>query len=280
MPELPEVETTKTSLMPLLNHRIVKIETSGFRLREPMADLSSLIGTRFIDVKRRAKYLFLQFDKYGDTLELLIHLGMSGSLGQYLATTQPIRKHDHMVITFDHGIRLHYHDPRRFGMIIWKNHAQKYLKNIGPEPLSDAFNAQYLYHIIHKNKPITRPIKSLIMEQKIVVGVGNIYATESLFLSKIHPATPSFLLTLEQLEILVGHIKAILVKAIEVGGSSLKDFSVGDNQTGYFQQTLLAYGREGLPCPSCHLPMESIKIVGRASVFCPFCQPLKLTMGN
>lgn len=274
MPELPEVETTKLSLAPLLNKTISDIYTSAHRLREPIPDLSPLIGYRLTDVKRRAKYLLLEFKQGTLGKSLLIHLGMSGSLGQY--PDPQYRKHDHIIFSFD-DIHLHYHDPRRFGMIVWADDATKYLDKLGIEPLSEGFDGQYLYDIIHKNpnRPIARPIKSVIMEQAIVVGVGNIYAAESLFLSHIHPATPAHLLTHSELETLATHIKAILAKAIQVGGSTLKDFSVGNNQTGYFQQTLLAYGRGGEPCVNCHLPLETIKITGRASVFCPSCQAQK-----
>lgn len=285
MPELPEVETTKASLAPLLNQRISDIYLSGKRLREPIAhDLAQLIGYRLVAVERRAKYLLLDFhgdskaDKQGADnqkadKQLLIHLGMSGSLGQ--SANAQYRKHDHVIFSFDDR-HLHYHDPRRFGMVMWTTDAHRYLAKLGIEPLGDAFTGRYLYDFIHKNpnRPKRAPIKAVIMEQACVVGVGNIYATESLFLSRIHPAYPAHLLGLDKLDELVSHIKAILQQAIAQGGSSLKDFRVGDNQTGYFQQTLLAYGRAGQPCPTCHLVLENTKITGRASVFCPSCQPI------
>lgn len=278
MPELPEVETTKLSLTPLLGQTVSHIHKHRPNLREPIpSDLETLLGLTLLAVVRRAKYLFLQFGKTDKTThELLIHLGMSGSLAQF-TTGHPHAKHDHLVLDFANGMSLHYHDPRRFGMVMWVKDATNYLKNIGIEPLNDDFTGQFLHNIIHKNpnRPKTTPIKSLIMDNKVVVGVGNIYATECLFLAKIHPAKPSHLLSLAQLDELVGHIKVILQKSIEKGGSTLKDFRVGDNRTGYFQQTLLAYGRVGEPCVNCHLPLEVIKIGGRASAFCPSCQPLK-----
>lgn len=281
MPELPEVETTRQSLMPLLNARVVAVRTSGLRLREPVADnLTTLMGYQLTAVKRQAKYLLLHFARTPndpDEKVLLIHLGMSGSLGQYPTLTDK-RKHDHVIFDFDNGIALHYHDPRRFGMVIWQTSATSYLSKLGIEPLSEAFDGAYLYAQIHKKpRPIHRPIKAVIMDQQIVVGVGNIYATESLFLSHIHPNTPADYLNLEALELLATNIQAILKKAIQVGGTTLKDFSVGQDQTGYFQQTLLAYGRAGEPCVNCHLPLENIKIATRASVFCPTCQPLITT---
>lgn len=290
MPELPEVETTKQSLSPLIGLTVNRIRLSGHRLREPIPnDLDRLIGKTLVSVHRRAKYLLLTFcqtatgcndSKKSECLTLLIHLGMSGSLQQHYAL--PARKHDHLILAFDDPTQglvcLYYHDPRRFGMLMWAKDADRFLTKLGAEPLDDIFDARYLHTAIHqpngKSRPITRPIKAVIMEQSIVVGVGNIYAAESLFLSAIHPATPAYLLSLPQLATLVSNIKAVLVKSIAVGGSSLKDFTVGNGQTGYFQQTLLVYGRQGKPCTNCHFLLENIKIAGRASVFCPNCQPL------
>lgn len=276
MPELPEVETTKLSLTPLIGQTVVQTHKNRPNVREPIPDdLSKLVGLKLLTAHRRAKYLLLDFGNNRMEHQLLIHLGMSGSLGQFPSTT-PHAKHDHCVIDFGNGMSLHYHDPRRFGMVMWADDAVNYLEKLGVEPLSDDFTAQYLHDFIHKIKerPKTTAIKALIMEQKIVVGVGNIYATECLFLSNIHPLTPANLLSLEQITTLVVHIKAILAKAIEKGGSTLKDFKVADNRTGYFQQTLLAYGRDGEPCVNCHLPLETVKVGGRASVFCPSCQTL------
>lgn len=275
MPELPEVETTKLSLTPLIGQTVVQTHKNRPNVREPIPDdLDELVGLKLLTVHRKAKYLLLDFGKNRVDKQLLIHLGMSGSLGQFPTTTAHA-KHDHCVLDFGNGTSLHYHDPRRFGMVMWAKYAQTYLNNIGAEPLTDEFTAQYLYEFIHKNsaRPKTAPIKSVIMDNKIVVGVGNIYATECLFLSKIHPLTPAHLISLEKLTELVSHIKIILTKAIEKGGSTLKDFKVADNRTGYFQQTLLAYGRDGEPCVNCHLPLETVKVGGRASVFCPSCQP-------
>lgn len=280
MPELPEVETTKLSLSPLIGKTLNDIYLSGYRLREPIPiDLDRLIGARLVRVIRRAKYLLLQFEQLEceqfdpnptqKSLNLLVHLGMSGSLQQH--THLSPRKHDHVVMGFDDGTRLHYHDPRRFGMVMWAVDAQKYLNKLGVEPLSEHFDVTYLTAATQKT---TKAIKSVIMEQSVVVGVGNIYAVESLFLSNIHPATPACRLNHQQIKTLVHHIKAVLARSIEQGGSTLKDFTVGAGKTGYFQQTLLAYGREGKPCVVCQTPLQSLKINGRASVYCPICQPL------
>ena len=189
----------------------------------------------------------------------------------------------------DTQTQLHYYDPRRFGSILWlEDYGDKLLNHLGPEPLSDDFSADYLYDLIqrsdkslqqqdsksNKKQPIKRAIKSVIMEQQVVVGVGNIYATESLYLSGIHPATPANEVSYAQIIILVTHIKTILQKAIQLGGSTLRDFTVADGQTGYFQQTLNVYGRQGKACPHCDSVLENIKLNGRASVFCPLCQPV------
>ena len=311
MPELPEVETTKTSLAPLLGQRIIDIKVFQPKLRWAMPDdLDSLIDYTLDSVERRAKYLILNFlpllpnddsaAAQTATLvprQLLVHLGMSGSLQQQSYGTEK-RKHDHLIIVFkgvnNTKVQLHYYDPRRFGSVLWhKDYSAKLLDHLGPEPLSDEFTADYLYQLIQrsnlldhsadtvaignaksKKQPIARAIKSVIMEQQVVVGVGNIYATESLYLSAIHPATPAHQLSYAQMIVLVDHIKVILQKAIALGGSTLRDFTVADGQTGYFQQTLNVYGRQGETCPHCDAVLENIKINGRASVFCPNCQPI------
>lgn len=307
MPELPEVETTKTSLTPLLGQKVTAIKIFQPKLRWVMPDdLDALVDYVLDSVERRAKYLILNFSSTVSnitpqadrpkTRQLLIHLGMSGSLQQLSYGTDK-RKHDHLVIeltnTNNERSQLHYYDPRRFGSVLWyQDYGSKLLDHLGPEPLSDAFTADYLYHLIQRTKsadknkavetvisskssrPITRPIKSVIMEQQVVVGVGNIYATESLYLSGIHPATPAHHLSYDQITTLVGHIKTILQKAIKLGGSTLRDFTVADGQTGYFQQTLNVYGRQGEACLHCQTVLENVKLNGRASVYCSLCQPL------
>lgn len=307
MPELPEVETTKTSLTPLLGQKITDIKVFQPKLRWVMPDdLDTLVDYVLDSVERRAKYLILNFlpavpstvspisnaiqTDAAAPRQLLIHLGMSGSLQQLSYGTEK-RKHDHLVIEFSDvdniKSQLHYYDPRRFGSVLWyKDYGTKLLDHLGPEPLSEEFTADYLYQFIQRTsldhqtqsskrlQPITRPIKSVIMEQQVVVGVGNIYATESLYLSGIHPATPAHQLTHDQIAILVGHIKVILQKAIKLGGSTLRDFTVADGQTGYFQQTLNVYGRQGETCLQCQTVLENIKLNGRASVYCSHCQPL------
>lgn len=290
MPELPEVETTKHSLKPLLGQTVAAVQVFQPKLRWSVPDdLAKLQGYQLTQVQRRAKYLILTFSKKDDKpLKLLAHLGMSGSLQQHVTSSEP-RKHDHIIINFTSPegkqTALHYHDPRRFGAVLWHHDYQdKLLDHLGVEPLSDEFHADYLYQTIQKTnstlsntkkpRPITKPIKAVIMEQQVVVGVGNIYASESLFLTQIHPLTPANELSFEQIAQLTKQIKVILQRAIELGGSTLRDFTVASGQTGYFQQTLNVYGNQGKPCPTCGTTLENIKITGRASVFCPSCQPL------
>ncbi|WP_288384474.1 bifunctional DNA-formamidopyrimidine glycosylase/DNA-(apurinic or apyrimidinic site) lyase [uncultured Acinetobacter sp.] len=271
MPELPEVETTKTSLLPLLHHRVQSVIVRDSRLRWAIPDdISRLVGQELRALKRRSKYILAEFE----TDQMLWHLGMSGSFR--LCTAQDeLRKHDHLILTFDDGTELRYHDPRRFGCILWLNdeHQKKLIDTLGPEPLSDAFNADYLYEKL-RTKQVG--IKIAIMDNHVVVGVGNIYATESLFNQGIHPAQPANTLSSEQIAGLVVEIKRILSHAIQLGGSTLRDYTNAMGENGYFQQTLLAYGRAGEMCVNCETTLENIKLGQRASVFCPQCQPLKL----
>ena len=269
MPELPEVETTKNSLFPLINQKVISVQVNQSRLRWPIPeDIGKLEGQRLIQLTRRSKYILAQFEH--DTM--LWHLGMSGSFRLAEPNTE-LRKHDHLVLQFE-DIQLRYHDPRRFGCILWldPNSQTKLLDTLGPEPLSDEFDATYLAHKL-KSKKVG--IKVAIMDNHIVVGVGNIYATESLFHLGIHPAQPASSLSLQQIELLVLEIKRILKQAIELGGSTLRDYSNAMGENGYFQQTLLAYGRAGEMCINCETPLENLKLGQRASVFCPQCQALK-----
>ncbi|WP_286714045.1 bifunctional DNA-formamidopyrimidine glycosylase/DNA-(apurinic or apyrimidinic site) lyase [Acinetobacter sp. UBA2581] len=269
MPELPEVETTKTSLFPLLNQQVLKVEVRQPSLRWPIPDdLARLQGQRLLQLTRRSKYILAQFEQ--DTM--LWHLGMSGSF-RLCEANEELRKHDHLIIQFEE-IQLRYHDPRRFGCILWLDaqSQSKLIDTLGPEPLSDAFNAEYLSEKL-KNKNVGT--KVAIMDNHVVVGVGNIYATESLFNMGIHPAQPASSLSFEQIEKLVVEIKRILKQAIDLGGSTLRDYTNAMGENGYFQQTLLAYGRAGEMCVNCETTLENIKLGQRASVYCPECQPLK-----
>jgi formamidopyrimidine-DNA glycosylase len=271
MPELPEVETTKTSLLPLLNQRVlaVRVLNSSLRWKIP-DDVQKLVGQRLLMLTRRSKYILAEFEQD----QMLWHLGMSGSF-RLCQPHDELRKHDHLIIDFE-DIQLRYHDPRRFGCILWldQNNQEKLIDTLGPEPLSDEFNAVYLFEKLSKKNV---GIKIALMDNHNVVGVGNIYATESLFNVGIHPAQPASTLSLEQIESLVIEVKRILKHAIELGGSTLRDYTNAMGENGYFQQTLLAYGRAGEMCVNCETTLENLKLGQRASVFCPQCQPLKST---
>lgn len=284
MPELPEVETTRKSLEPLLGRTIQDIVVSQPKLRWPVPDnLTELIGYNISGLDRRAKYIIATFSATNSDIELvnterperqlIIHLGMSGSLQQRELETESL-KHDHIVFYFhDSKVKLCYHDPRRFGAILWyEDYAAKLLDHLGPEPLSAAFDVDYLYNYFNKT---ARSVKAVIMDQACVVGVGNIYATESLFFSRIHPLTPANQVSKQKTRRLVEHIKRVLQAAIDLGGSTLRDYTHSDGKTGYFQQTLSMYGREGQSCNTCGRTIKNVKITGRASTFCPKCQPFK-----
>lgn len=269
MPELPEVETTKTSLLPLIDQTVLSVQVNNASLRWPIPnDIQKLVGQKLLHLSRRSKYILAEFEQ--DTM--LWHLGMSGSFRLCDSNTE-LRKHDHLIIQFEDQ-ELRYHDPRRFGCILWlDDYSQsKLINTLGPEPLSDAFNTEYLASKF-KNKNVGA--KVAIMDNHIVVGVGNIYATESLFNLGIHPAQPVSSLTADQISKLVSEIKRILKQAIDLGGSTLRDYSNAMGENGYFQQTLLAYGRAGEMCINCETTLENLKLGQRASVFCPQCQPLK-----
>lgn len=270
MPELPEVETTKTSLLPLIDQTVISVHVRESRLRWAIPeDISKLIGQKLVQLTRRSKYILAEFEQDS----MLWHLGMSGSF-RLTNSEQEFRKHDHLIIQFE-DIQLRYHDPRRFGCILWLNEQSqtKLLNPLGPEPLSQHFTAEYLNEKL-KSKNIG--IKVALMDNHVVVGVGNIYATESLFNLGIHPAQAASSLSFAQLEKLVVEIKRILKQAIDLGGSTLRDYSNAMGENGYFQQTLLAYGRAGEMCINCETTLENIKLGQRASVFCPNCQPLKV----
>lgn len=270
MPELPEVETTKQGIKPHLEGQFIReidVRNRNFRIPVPTNINKLCAGKKIIAVIRRAKYLLLQLsDGY-----LLIHLGMSGHLRIVSSNTTP-EKHDHITLILTNGNALRFSDPRRFGLFLYIDenpYQHDLLSHLGPEPLAEEFNGHYL-HQRAKNK--NRPIKSFIMDNEIVVGVGNIYATESLFLAKIHPNTPTKNIPEEQCHILVNYIKEVLRKAIKSGGTTLRDFYAFDGKPGYFSIELKVYGRKNQPCLSCQHLIETLNIGGRSSSFCPHCQ--------
>jgi len=273
MPELPEVETTRRGILPHTKGRTITgaVVRNG-RLRWVVrSDLDYWLKDRQIyDVERRAKYLLLRLE--GDDT-LIIHLGMSGSL-RLVDADLPPRKHDHIDLLLDNGMALRYHDPRRFGAFLDQIGDQPHprLAGLGPEPLSDEFSGETLVTAA-KGKRVA--IKKLIMNNAVVVGVGNIYANEALFMAGLHPATAAGDCPPEQLRRLADSIKKVLAKAIEMGGTTLRDFVREDGSPGYFAQTLQVYDRADKPCRVCSTPIHRILLDQRASYYCPVCQTAK-----
>ncbi|WP_188008755.1 bifunctional DNA-formamidopyrimidine glycosylase/DNA-(apurinic or apyrimidinic site) lyase [Grimontia hollisae] len=268
MPELPEVEVSRMGITPHAKDQVVtKLEVRQPKLRWPVPDtLFNIEGQTIRAVKRRAKYLILETDiGYA-----LVHLGMSGSL-RVLPEATPAGKHDHVDLHLSNGKVIRYNDPRRFGAWLWQEKGDDHpvLEKLGPEPLTGDFTGDYL---LEKAKGKRTAIKPFIMDNAVVVGVGNIYANESLFTSKIHPTRPAGQLTHEEAQTLVAEIKAVLAMAIRQGGTTLKDFTQADGKPGYFAQELRVYGKQGKPCPVCGEVLESVKIGQRNTVFCPACQ--------
>ena len=269
MPELPEVETTRLGLMPILGSSVLQLAIMQPRLRQLVPDtLKSIIGERLNTLSRRGKYLLLGTNKG----TALIHLGMSGSL-RLTATHEPYRKHDHVSLMLSNDYSLRFHDPRRFGLFLWledepRNHPL--LSSLGPEPLTEHFTSEHLFSLSRKKKT---PVKSFIMDGHIVVGVGNIYANEALFYAGIHPLTPANQLLLTDYQRLHHHICRILGIAIERGGTTLRDFVNSKGNPGYFQQELTVYGREGKNCLICQHVLELVRVNNRSTVYCPQCQP-------
>jgi formamidopyrimidine-DNA glycosylase len=268
MPELPEVETTCRGISPLISGKTIQGATvRQAKLRWPVPDLPALLtGCKVHSVQRRAKYLLFNCG----TGHLLIHLGMSGSL-RVLPRNTPAQKHDHIDIQFaQHCLRLR--DPRRFGAVLWIQAAPEehaLLKHLGPEPFSNAFNADYLWQRAQQRKVA---IKNLLMDGKIVVGVGNIYATEALFMAGIHPNRASNRISKARLGELVDAVKHILRKAIKKGGTTLRDFQREDGKPGYFRHQLQVYGRTGEPCLVCGKTIKHMTIGQRSSAYCGHCQ--------
>ncbi|KKA44686.1 MULTISPECIES: bifunctional DNA-formamidopyrimidine glycosylase/DNA-(apurinic or apyrimidinic site) lyase [unclassified Salinivibrio] len=270
MPELPEVEVSRLGIMPYVEGQTVtEITIRQPKLRWPIPEtLQQLKGQVIRRVTRRAKYLLLETD----VGTAIVHLGMSGSL-RVLPTSLAPEKHDHVDVTLSNGRLIRYHDPRRFGAWLWQEGDLPHpvLGKLGPEPLTDAFNSDYL---LAKAAGKKMAMKSFIMDNAVVVGVGNIYANESLFCAGIHPKRPAGSLTQTEATALVDEIKTVLAAAITQGGTTLKDFTQVDGKAGYFAQALRVYGKSGEPCPACDTTLERIVIGQRATVFCPQCQPL------
>lgn len=268
MPELPEVETTKRGLEPyLVQQRIESICVRQNKLRFLVPEeIQQLVGQPILRLVRRAKYLLVETP----TGTALWHLGMSGSL-RIVEHHCAANKHDHIDWLLSNGKILRYHDPRRFGALLFfpLNTPIQPLLHLGPEPLTAEFTAEQLWQRSRHKK---QPIKTFIMDNSVVVGVGNIYANESLFLAGIRPQTAAGKLSLARLTNLVTVIKEVLAAAIQQGGTTLRDFVSAEGKPGYFAQQLFVYGRAGQPCLRCHSTLCEIRLAQRSCVYCPKCQ--------
>jgi formamidopyrimidine-DNA glycosylase len=271
MPELPEVETTRRGVEPhVQGKRIREVIVRHRGLRLPVSDtLDSITGARIGEVRRRSKYLIFDLGKQGS---LLVHLGMSGSL-RLRPPSEDFKKHDHVALTLESGQQLRFHDPRRFGIFLHLPEGDPMthplLKDLGPEPLEDDFSVETLVRAF-AGKRIA--IKVALMDAKVVVGVGNIYASESLFRAGIKPATPANKVTKPRLRKLVAAIRAVLTESIEQGGTTLRDFLNSDGEPGYFAQRLFVYERKGEPCLVCGTPIKHAVMGQRSTYWCPKCQ--------
>lgn len=270
MPELPEVETCRRGIEPHVQGKVFKeVVVRQSRLRWPIDEhLPQILpGQTLVSLDRRGKYLLLATTAG----TLIVHLGMSGSL-RIADVLQPPRKHDHVDFIFDDDTVLRFHDPRKFGAILWttesvENHPL--IASLGPEPLSSGFSADHLFERIQRRRV---PIKSLIMDHHVVVGIGNIYASESLFLAGVNPMRRGCEVSLDDCRRLVSAIRTVLQRSIDQGGTTLRDFVNPQGKPGYFQQTLTVYGRVGEPCLTCAEPIQQLTIAQRSSYYCAHCQ--------
>lgn len=274
MPELPEVETTRRGLAPHIEGKRVRevlLRRPDLRWPIPYDVVEKLPGQRIDAVRRRAKYLLL------DTAvgSALLHLGMTGSLRVLPASTE-VAAHDHVDFFLSSGRVLRFNDPRRFGCLLWQapGETHELLRELGPEPLDDgfdgaAFNGDYLFEMSRGRKA---PVKTFLMDQRIVVGVGNIYAAESLFRAGISPLREAGKVSRERYALLADAVKDILAYAITRGGTTLRDFISPDGLPGYFEQELAVYGRGGEACPTCGRKLKEASIGQRTSVWCGHCQ--------
>jgi formamidopyrimidine-DNA glycosylase len=279
MPELPEVETTRRGLAPHLEgHRIIGVTLRRPDLRWPIPrEIETLLPSQTIlSIRRRAKYLLMDTDAGS----ALWHLGMSGSM-RVLPASTPLQAHDHVDMLIEArriegrgkaaAKVLRFNDPRRFGSLLWQpvGETHELLRDLGPEPLSDDFSGELLFERSRNRKV---PVKAFLMDQKIVVGVGNIYAAEALFAAGVSPLRAAGKVSRERYEAIAQEIRRILAYAIARGGTTLRDFISPDGAPGYFEQELSAYGRGGEPCPRCGRPLKQAMLAQRATVWCGHCQ--------
>ncbi len=269
MPELPEVETTRRGIAPhLVGRRIEALKIRQPNLRWPIPPVlrRKLPGQRVEAVERRAKYLLV----HTAAGSALLHLGMSGSL-RVLPGDTPAGKHDHVDWLLDSGRLLRFTDPRRFGSQLWQapHTIHPLLADLGPEPLDAEFDGAHLWR---KSRGRAAAVKTFLMDQRVVVGVGNIYVSEALFAAGIRPGRAAGSISLARYERLAQEIRRILVHAITRGGTTLRDFLSPDGEPGYFEQELFVYGRAGQPCRVCTTPIRSVRIGQRSTFYCPTCQ--------
>jgi formamidopyrimidine-DNA glycosylase len=262
MPELPEVETTRLGIAPyIVGRRVIAatLRRPDLRWPIPVAIRKTLVGQRIEAVERRAKYLML----HTEAGSALLHLGMSGSL-RVLPAGTVAGAHDHVDMLFDSGQMLRFNDPRRFGCLLWQapGETHELLQHLGPEPLGEAFDGDYLF----------ARSRGFLMDQRIVVGVGNIYVAEALFEVGIRPTRPAGRVSRERFDAIAAAIRRILGYAIERGGTTLRDFLKPDGEPGYFEQELFVYGRDGEPCKVCTSPIKAQRMQQRSSFYCPRCQ--------
>jgi formamidopyrimidine-DNA glycosylase len=273
MPELPEVETVRRGLMQHIEGKHIHTVLARRRdLRSPLPKNfeKAITGSVIKHITRRAKYLLFHLN---NAQVLIVHLGMSGSLVLKEALPNQYRKHDHVILTFKEGGALLFHDPRRFGLMMLVTETalakHKLLAGLGPEPLDEKIDGAYLYTLLQSTKA---PVKSAVMDQRKLVGVGNIYACEALFRAKIHPSRPANKVTKKEADALMKAIKQVLEEAIVSGGSTLRDYVRSSGDAGYFQHHFSVYGRHKLPCVVCKNPVAVMRQSGRSTFFCAHCQ--------
>ncbi|HEX4944542.1 MAG TPA: bifunctional DNA-formamidopyrimidine glycosylase/DNA-(apurinic or apyrimidinic site) lyase [Usitatibacteraceae bacterium] len=269
MPELPEVETTRLGLLAsVVGRRIRDVVVREPRLRWPVPrDLAArLRGVEVSAIRRRGKYLLFDCG----TGHLLVHLGMSGSL-TVVPPGRPVRRHDHVDLALDSGDIVRLNDPRRFGAVLWVRDPDRHalLAGMGAEPLDEAFGGAYLYHA-SRGRRIA--VKQFLMDARVVTGIGNIYANESLFAARIRPSRPAGRISRSRYDGLALEVRATLTRALAAGGSTLRDFVGSNGEPGYFQLEYAVYGRGGEPCPACGTPVRASRHAGRSTFHCPSCQ--------
>jgi formamidopyrimidine-DNA glycosylase len=270
MPELPEVETTRRGIETWVTGRaITALVVRDRRLRWPIPHglERELAGQRITGVGRRAKYLLIHCQRGA----LIVHLGMSGSL-RVLDSSAPVVRHDHFDLRLDSGRCLRFNDPRRFGSLLWTGSdpaCHRLLRSVGPEPLDASFDGEYL-HRVSRGRRVA--LKNFLMNARVVVGVGNIYASEALFRARLRPGRRAASLTAREAARLARAIKSVLGNAIRAGGTTLRDFVGADGNPGYFRQKLYVYERSGRPCRICRTPIRKVVQGQRSTYYCPACQ--------